>query len=97
MDPIPKEELAKAARKFARKIAAAIVRCMAEEDFNYTQIAARLGKTEREISNWMQRLLDGDGSGAQLDHVSDILLAMGCELEWHIVRAVPVPAIRDQA
>lgn len=93
--PIPKEELARAARKLARKIAAAIIRTMAETDYNYTQIAARIGKTERDIANWMQRLIDGDGSGAMLDHVSDILLAMGCELDWHVVRAVPILPPRD--
>lgn len=91
IEPIHAEALAFARRRMARKIAAAIVGAMAECDFNFTQIAARLGKTEKDISAWMSRLFDGDGSGAQMDHLSDILLAMGCELDFQIVAAKPIP------
>lgn len=91
MDRITDEQFAWARRRMARKIASAIVSAMAECDFNFTQIAARIGKTEKDISGWMAKLFDGDGSGAQLDHVSDILLAMGCELDWKVVAAVPIP------
>ena len=93
MDAIPKEELAAACRKMARRIAAAIVQCMAETDFNFTQIAARIGKTEKDIKTWMDRLFDGDGGEASLDHVSDILLAMGAELDFAVnrIQAKPIP------
>lgn len=97
MDVIPKETLQWAQRRFARKIAAAVIQAMAETDCNFTQMAARIGRTEKEITGWIAKLMDGDGSGTMLDHVSDMLLAMGCELDWHIVKAVEIPFRKQEA
>lgn len=96
-DRIPEEDLKRARRKLARRVGACIVAAMAEYDFNFTQIASRINKTEKEISAWMTKLFDGDGSGAMLDHVSDILLAMGCELDISTaLRPVP-PSPQESA
>lgn len=91
LEPIPEEALAFARRRMARKMAAAIVLAMAETDYSFAQIGPRVGRTEAQISDWMRKLFDGDGSGAALDHVSDILVAMACELDFHLIAAKPIP------
>ena len=93
IDIIPEERLRWARRRFARKLAAAIIHTMAETDYNFTQIAARIGRTEKEISSAVYRLLDGDGSCMMMDFVSDIFLAMGCELDWSVK---PIPEMTPE-
>jgi hypothetical protein len=59
---------------------------MAHEDASYADIARRVGRREDEIEKWMGRLIAGDGSGATLDFISDMLIAMGFEIDWTIRR-----------
>ena len=80
IEPVPQRHLDRARRQTKRRIAACLVRCMADTDMSFEQIAKRLGRKEETIRRWLDELVDAKPGGADLNEVSDCLLAMGAEL-----------------
>lgn len=74
---IPEETLAKARRKFARHLAAVIMQAMSDTDTSFTEIAVRIGKTEKTVRGWIDDLMDGEAN-LSLTSLSDVCWAMGC-------------------
>lgn len=74
---IPEETLAKARRKFARHLAATIMQAMSHTDTSFTEIAVRIGKTEKTVRGWIDDLMDGEAN-LSLGNLSDVCWAMGC-------------------
>lgn len=96
VEPIPQAELDRSRRKLCRRIAAALVRGMAETDTDFATIAARTGRSERSVRDYLRALIEGL-SGLGLDMISDFAWAMGGEIEFHIVKraeadAAPAPS-----
>lgn len=88
--PIPREELDRARRKMCRRIAAALVGAMAETDTGFDTIAARLGRSEASCRAFLRSMIDGTPPRNGLDLMSDFAFAMGCEIEFRVVkRTVP--------
>lgn len=77
-------DMARARRKIKRRIAAAIITAMAETDADYEFIAKRLEQTPAEIEKWIVGLIAGETKC--MDEVSDLLLAIGCEFDFHLQR-----------
>jgi hypothetical protein len=73
-------DMAKHRRKTKKKIAVALITAMAETDGDYAFIAKRLGETPENIKQWIVGLIDGETRA--MDEVSDLLLALGCELNF---------------
>ncbi len=76
--------MARARRKLKKRIAAAIINAMAETDADYAFIAKRLRDKPAKIEAWITGLITGRTK--DLDEVSDLLLAMNCELEFGLRR-----------
>lgn len=83
-EAIPKELLEKARRVTCRRIAAAVVQCMADTDTSFTEMAVRLDRKEETVRGWLTKLTDGES--IDLDSVSDMMTAMGAELAYSIQR-----------
>jgi hypothetical protein len=91
-EPIPQEELDRVLRKTCRRLAATLIRAMAETDTSFSLIAKRVGRSEWSLRRGIRRLIDGDGRGFPLDFISDFAIAMGCEIVFTLERAaVPAP------
>jgi len=85
--PIPKEVLERARRVLCRRMGACVVSAMADTDTDFATIAARLSTSERVVSGWLDTLISG--SAISLDKISDLLFAMGAEMEFSIIPANP--------
>jgi hypothetical protein len=83
-NPISREILDAAVRRLCRSMASAIVQAMADTDTSLTAIAFRIRQKESTVRDWLQKLIDGECSGPTLHNISDILLAMGCELDFSV-------------
>lgn len=86
---IPQEVLDRAHRRLSRGIAATIVRVMADTDTSIEELAVRLGKPADKVKSWLDRMIQGKQKS--LDQISDMLIAMGCELIWAIERRPQEP------
>lgn len=85
-EPIPQEELDRACRKMCRRIAAALVRAMAETDTDFATIAARTTRSEESLRSFIRALIDGKAPRNGLEMMAIFAVAMECEIEFHIVR-----------
>jgi hypothetical protein len=85
---IPDADLLRARRKMCRQIAAAIIGAMADEDMGFDQVAARLDVPETAVRRWMKQMIDG--TSHDLDAVSDMTLAMGCEMVFSLPARQPL-------
>jgi hypothetical protein len=90
-EPIAQPLLDRARRQAKRRIAACLVNCMADTDTSFEQIAKRLGRKEETVRRWLDELVDAKPS-ANLDEVSDFLLAMAAEL---VFTAQPCPWLNE--
>lgn len=61
IQPIPREELDRAARRLARNVASVIIRAMAERDCSFEDVDRRLGRRKGWTRRYVYRLADGDG------------------------------------
>jgi hypothetical protein len=86
MEPLRVTELdmARARRKMKKRIAAAIITAMAETDADYEFIGKRLTMKPAKIEKIIMDFIAGADS--DIDQVSDLLLAMGCELTFQLRR-----------
>ena len=80
MKEIPQWALDRANRAAVKRIAAAIIGCMADTDFSLEQIARRVNKPESVVRECLYAMIDG--KKATLDQFSDLLLAMSAEPVW---------------
>lgn len=81
-------------RKMCRRIAAVLVRAMAETDIGFPEMAAKLGRSEESLRNYMKRLIDG--TEQSLSAMSDLATAMDCEIEFSMHRR-PQPTADPEA
>lgn len=89
--PLTDDEKERARRKLKRRVAAMLVRCMAEQDMSLEQIAERLGEKPDGTRKYLHDLIDGIGK--ELNSVSDLCLALDCEPEFSArLREQPNPA-----
>ena len=80
--PITEDILAQVRRKASRRVAAALVRLMADTDTSFEVIAKRLGRDEEQVRKWLYGFIDGhDGS---LDIMSDLAFSMGAAWEFSV-------------
>ena len=82
--PIPREELDRAVRISCRRLAAVIVKCMADTDTSFALIAVRVDMTAEAVRAKLNTLMDGDCSNTSLGDAAVILWAMGARLEFHV-------------
>lgn len=95
--PIPEEDLARSRRKMCRRIAAVLVRTMAETDMDFAALSVRTRHSEQSLRDFIHALIDGEAPRNSLDMISDFALAMDCEIEFHIVkRAEPLDAAESE-
>jgi hypothetical protein len=67
-----------------RSLAAVIVQAMADTDTNFTTMAFRIGQKESTVRRWLEKLIDGEDDGLALNNLSDMTLAMGCEIDFSV-------------
>jgi predicted DNA-binding protein len=77
---IPKHAIEAARRKIKRRVASVLIRCMAEEDMGFEQIANRLDQPTETVRKWVYDL--AEGIGKDMNEMSDLALAMDCEIEF---------------
>ena len=91
--PIAEETFSQARRALSRRVAAELVKCMAETDSDFAFMAVRLGKDEQWVRAHLYGLIDGQSRS--LDVVSDLALAMGAT--WAVsVQAYEPPRPVDE-
>ena len=81
--PIPKAELQAACRRLCQRLAAALLRTMADADATFGLIDKRLGKKPGASQAMLYRL--AEGRAVRLREISDFTWAMGCELDFHCI------------
>lgn len=79
--------LARARRKASRRVAAVLVRLMADTDTSFEVIANRLGQDEHQVRQWLGDFIDGHGK--HLNIMSDLALSMGAEWVVRVERYEP--------
>ncbi len=84
---IPQEVIEAARRRLKRRVAAMIIRAMADEDCSFEVIAERLGDDPLRLRLFVHELIEGRGNS--LNEVSDLCLAMGVEPQFSITRLSP--------
>ena len=83
MSEVTQNDFEVAFRRMCRRFAAAIMRCMADTDTSYADIASRLGISEKKVRSWMDSLMDGDGE-VGLRHIADMCTALDAEVEFTV-------------
>lgn len=78
---IEREEFDVQRRRLCVRIAASIIKTMADTDTDIDTIAARLGINPELVSTRLAMLTNG--VGISLNEISDLLIAMGHELSYH--------------
>lgn len=85
-------------RVMCRRLAAALVRAMADTDTSLEDIAIRTGHSKDRVRRFIKALIDGKSQQNGLDMMSDFAGAMGCEVEFTVRRpessAPRPPALR---
>ena len=76
----PREVFDAACRRLCRRIAAAIIRLMADTDTDVETIAARLGESPENVQRRLDRLIRGQA--ITLNEVSDLAFSMAAEFEF---------------
>lgn len=80
---IEAEELDSQRRRLCVRIAASIIKTMADTDTDIDVIASRLGINPELVSTRLAMLTNG--VGISLNEISDLLIAMGHELNYRSV------------
>ena len=95
--PIAEEVLAHVRRKASRRVAAVLVRLMADTDTGFDVIAKRLGRDEEQVRKWLYGFIDGHGSS--LNVMSELAFSMGAEFVFSVEKYEPpyAPAEADAA
>lgn len=88
--PLTDDEKEFARRRLKRRVAAMLVRAMAETDMTFEQIAERVGQKPDQARKYVHDLIDGVGT--ELNMISDICLALDCEPEFSMKRVEMRPA-----
>lgn len=83
---IPQEELNRAHRRLCRRIAAVLIRTMADTDTDLETIAARLDQPISQVRGHLRLLVDGKSRRDTLDFIAVFAFAMGGEFEFSITR-----------
>lgn len=91
--PIPEEILAPVRRKASRRVAAELVRLMADTDTSFEVIAKRLGKDEDQVRKWLYGFIDGHGSSISI--MSDLAFSMGAAWEFGIEPYAPPQVVEE--
>lgn len=87
---IPKAVLDAVTRRACRRVAAVIVRAMADHDVSFDELDRRLGR--HRSRRWLELLIDG--RGVSLDRIGSMVFAItGGELEITLVRREIEPSI----
>lgn len=75
--PIPQAVLEAARLRLKRQVAALVIEAMAEDGVSFAEMDAKLGQKTGYSRRWLIRMIDGKAK--DMDLVSDLCLAFGCE------------------
>lgn len=90
-----KEQMDRARRKLCRKVCAALVHGMAATDSDLTLMAIRIGKSEVQLREAINRLMDGHSISLSL--VSDLFFSAGLELTFGLEKILAEAPPREEA
>ena len=85
-EKIPQETLNKYRLRTRRRIAAALTAALADSDLSLTVLMERLGERPLWFTDFVNQLMIGETDDDDLDTISDIMLALGCELSFGLHR-----------
>ena len=87
-EPLPQEAIDAARLRLKRKIASVIMYAMAESGLSVEQLEHRIRRPQGFTWRFLRGLMKGTNSA--LNDISDLLLAMDCELEMNL-RTLELP------
>jgi hypothetical protein len=89
------EELEKARSHFCRQIAACWLDAMAYRKLDLAAIAERIGASEPVLNHALHELVDGRSEAVTIEMLSDIMSAMGMQIELKLTKRVFIQPIEE--